>query len=133
MQVLSKPKLRTYGLFKTQFGKESYITYNLSRKQRSMVAQIRFGILPLQIETDRFRNIALQQRICRLCNLGLVESEIHFLFVCPMYKHQRLQWIHEMNVRNYEWQQMNDHDKLTFIFQYPKYTAQYIMNSFELR
>ena len=92
-QVMSKPKLRTYQLFKKDFGKECYISQNLNKKLRSMLAQLRFGILPLQIETDRFRNIALQERICCVCDLNQVESVIHFLFICPMYNILRNQWV----------------------------------------
>ena len=130
---MSKPKLRTYQLFKTDFGKECYISQNLNRKLRSMLAQLRFGILPLQIETDRFRNIALQERICRVCDLNQVESEIHFLFICPMYNIIRNQWICKMNITNSDWLRMDNHEKLLHIFKYPKYTAQFIMDSFEQR
>ena len=67
--VASKPKLRTYAMIKPEFGLERYISLNLTPFQRSVLAQIRFGILPLAIETGRFTHtpvdlqylLALQQ------------------------------------------------------------------------
>ena len=44
------------------------------------IRAFRFGILPLRIETGRFVNEALDNRLCRLCNSNAVEDEIHFLF-----------------------------------------------------
>ena len=51
--VNMKPKLRTYKLFKEKAEIEPYIACNLPRYQRSLLAQLRFGILPLRIETGR--------------------------------------------------------------------------------
>ena len=55
---------------------------NISRKLRSLIAQIRFGILPIKIETGRARGIPLERRICEFCDSGEIEDEIHFLFTC---------------------------------------------------
>ncbi len=51
----NKPKLRTYISFKEQYCTEDYVKLFIVRKERSMLAQIRFGILSLHIETRRFR------------------------------------------------------------------------------
>ena len=98
--VTSKPKLRTYALFKTHFDTEKYITQNLSRKQRSMLGQLRSGILPLEIETGRFRNIPPHKRICHVCNQNNVENEYHFLFACPLYEVLRRNWFLNMSTTN---------------------------------
>ena len=82
-QILQKPKLRTYCLLKDNFGTENYVRINLSRSQRSLLAQIRFGILPLHIETGRFRGLDPKYRTCHFC--GEVEDELHFLFSCKQY------------------------------------------------
>ena len=42
-----KPKLRTYCLLKSGYHPELYVTLNLTRIQRSICAQYRYGILPL--------------------------------------------------------------------------------------
>ena len=49
-----------------------------------MFARFRCGILPLEIEVGRYRDIPLKERICQLCN-NVVEDEIHFLCECPRY------------------------------------------------
>ena len=47
-------KLRTFRIFKQTFGQEAYLCSNISKIERSHSAQVRFGILPLKIETGRF-------------------------------------------------------------------------------
>ncbi len=45
------------------------------------MAQFRIGILPLHIETGRFRDNKINERVCLLCNSGVVENELYFLCV----------------------------------------------------
>ena len=54
---------------------ELCVTSRLSRSQRSLVAQLRAGILPLAIEVGRFKNIPEENRLCELCDLGEVEGK----------------------------------------------------------
>ncbi len=54
-EILQKPKHTSYILFKNAYCKESYVNYCMHREERSLLAQIRFGMLPLYIETGRFR------------------------------------------------------------------------------
>ena len=60
------------------------------RSHRSLLAQLRSGILPLRLETGRFQNIRdentghfqklkVEERVCTLCNLNCIEDEIHFV------------------------------------------------------
>lgn len=53
--VKSKPKLRTYVKFKNTYVTEGYVNSCLPRFQRSLLSQFRAGILPLEIETGRFK------------------------------------------------------------------------------
>ena len=46
-----------------------------------MIAQHRMGVLPIQIELDRYRQVPRNQRICTLCN-EKVECKLHFLYCC---------------------------------------------------
>ena len=59
-----------------------------SPSERSIMAQIRLGILPLEVETGRFHNVKLDDRICKRCNKG-VEDESHFMFECTLYDQLR--------------------------------------------
>ena len=70
-----KPKLRTYTTFKSHYFTENFIKINLDRNQRSVLSQLRCGILPLHIETGRFNNTKLEDRKCQICSTDAVESE----------------------------------------------------------
>ena len=82
-------KLRYYNLYKYDNSPADYTFMNISKYQRSLFAQFRCGILPLEIEIGRFREKNLNERICKLCNHNAVEDEIHFLCDCPYYLDER--------------------------------------------
>jgi hypothetical protein len=86
--LISKPKLRSYVKFKKSIGCERYL-FIKNRRRRSLLAEIRFGILPLHIETGRFRNVKVEERLCEICKNNFVEDEVHFICVCPSYDDQR--------------------------------------------
>ncbi len=48
------------------------------------VLHVKMWSAPLRIETGRYENIALNDRICQLCDCGNVEDEIHFLMSCTL-------------------------------------------------
>ena len=81
----SKPKLRYYNMFKASFEQEDYFNMTISKRQRSLFSQFRAGILPLNVEIGRFRNIDLSDRVCTLCQSSEVEDEYHFLCTCQCY------------------------------------------------
>ena len=91
--VSNKPKLRNYKLFKETLRVKNYVLYNLSTSKRSDMAQFRFGILPLNIETGRFRNQPIEQRICNLCEFNEIGHEFHFIFKCTLYNDCIKIWI----------------------------------------
>ena len=53
-EIVTKHKLRTYRTFKATFATENYVIKNISRRKRSLLCQLRIGILPLRIETGDF-------------------------------------------------------------------------------
>jgi hypothetical protein len=52
------------------------------------MAQLRLGILSLKIETGRFTNMPIDERVCEFCD-NIVEDEMHFILACPLYDVQR--------------------------------------------
>ena len=78
----TKPKLRSYRKIKFNKLVEKYVIINLTSKERSLLAQLRIGILPINIEVGKYRNIPADQRFCLQCN-NLVEDEIHFSIPLP--------------------------------------------------
>ncbi len=77
-----KPKLRTYILYYKSFITEDYVTYCLNKRKRSSTAKIRIAILPLHIETGKFPNVKVEERVCQVCNNGDVENEYNFFCIC---------------------------------------------------
>ena len=48
--IENMPKLRTYVTFKDHYCPEIYLTKCMSRRRRSLMSQLRAGILPIEIE-----------------------------------------------------------------------------------
>lgn len=93
-----RPKLRTYPEFVVGLQPSSHIRCHLPRQYRSVISQLRCGILHLRIETGRFVHEKVQERICLLCDLGCVESEQHFVFECPFYSCERTEFMTALGV-----------------------------------
>ena len=53
----TKPKLRTYITFADKVKVAAHINCNLPKYERSLISQLRLGILPLRIETGRYTNL----------------------------------------------------------------------------
>ena len=56
----------------------------LPLKHRSALAKFCCGVAPIRLETGRYERLAVNNRICPLCNTE-VENEIHVLLNCPQY------------------------------------------------
>ena len=79
-------KLRTYRQFKLSPGTEDYVRALLPRSHRSALAKFRCGTAPLRIETGRYEGLAEEERTCFACDYSCVESELHVLTACPLYR-----------------------------------------------
>ena len=66
-----------------------YVISDISRSQRSFLAHVRMGILPLNVETGRYLRKPLNKRLCLLCTEREIEDQYHFLCSCPCYKTER--------------------------------------------
>ncbi len=75
----------------------------MSRQHRSYLPQLRNSILPWQLEVGRWTNIAVEERLCLICNNGTVEDEEHFLFRCNFYYGERQDFYNYMknNIPNF--------------------------------
>ncbi len=49
----------------------------MNHRQRSYLAQLRCGILPLHIETGRWYGVKEENRLCKACNNNQIENEYH--------------------------------------------------------
>ena len=77
-------KLRTYKLFKQNFGLELYldIIHDISMKRN--ICSFRISAHRLQIERGRHTGTNIDERLCNHCNA--VEDETNFLFECKKYE-----------------------------------------------
>ena len=57
------------------------------------MAKLRCGVLPIKIETGRFVNLALEDRICEVCNLNEKEDELHFICKCELYNEPEINFM----------------------------------------
>ena len=97
-EVINKPKLRFYKKFKKNYCTESYLLYNsITCIQRSYLTQLRLGILQINVEIGRYKNVTLEKRICNICDRNDVQDEIHFLFICKTYKTEHTNWFSKMD------------------------------------
>ena len=97
--VAFKPKLRYYIQHKQNIETEQYIKKSISRSKRSLLAQLRTGILPLHIETGRYYRTLLENRICRVCKMNNIEDEVHFLCSCTIYNAQREKLYQKISIK----------------------------------
>ena len=110
------PKLRTYVTFKTRFGTKDYVRYCLSRQTRSYIAQFRLGILPINIEVRRFRNIPLEDRKCDFCTVA-VEDAMHFLMDCTLYNIERTKLFTLASQKNMNFEYLPKDKKFIWLMQ----------------
>ena len=59
---------------------------------RKAICKLRLSAHNLLIETDRYvkpKSMPCSERICKHCNLNLIENEFHFLSQCSLYNQER--------------------------------------------
>jgi len=100
----SKPKLRTYRIFKNSYVVEKYILQCTPKHERSLMAQLRCGVLPLEIEIGRYRKdkdgkkLDVNERKCKVCNTDVVEDESHFILHCTKFDAERSCFFKSINI-----------------------------------
>ena len=77
-------KLRTYKLFKQNFGLEPYIEIIHDRSMNRNICSFRISAHRLKIERGRYTGTNIDERLCKHCNV--IEDDTHFLFECKKYE-----------------------------------------------
>ena len=91
---------------------------------------------PLRIETRRFQNLDLQNRICFYCNSQKVEDEYHFLFQCSHYDHLRPSFLEKCAEAEETFEIMDEIEKFRFVLSNEKVqtlTADFAQEAFLFR
>lgn len=142
--IKCKTKLRTYTIFKSTFNTETYLKLNLVKWERSTLAQFRLGVLPLEIETGRYkrkkeengslRKLEVNERLCKLCSENEVEDEIHFLLKCPNYNEERIALLNQAMTLNQNFINLPIAEQLKFLMNnLIKHVAKYLSNAWSKR
>ncbi len=112
-------KLDTYREVKDFADISTLVKANLPRNEQSLVARLLCGILPLKIETGRFRDAKRQTRKCKVCLEDKVEDECHFIFVCSALKEVREVKLKPFLRKDRSTRRMNNHQKLKWLLSVP--------------
>ena len=80
-QINNFSKLHYYAQNKSEFKFEKYLQVIENEKIRKRLTAFRVSA----IERGRYWDKNGERRLCNLCNLKQVESEYHFLLICPFY------------------------------------------------
>ena len=88
--INNSPRLESYCLFKHSVALEKYLQVIKVPKYRTALARFRTSSHTLAIEQGRFTNNPRSTRICKNCHFNQIESEYHFLLICPKYTDLRV-------------------------------------------
>ena len=126
-------KLRTYAIFKTEKGRENYLTDIKNIEVRKQVTKFRLSNHQLRIETGRHDQIPVEQRLCPFCQ-DTTEDELHFLLVCPTYNCMRSTLLTAATSQTPELLNFELNQKFEYIMKnIDNNSAKFISNCLELR
>ena len=91
--ISNTSKLDYYKRFKSSFCYEEYIDKIENDTLRKHFSCLRLTSHCLEIEFGRFNGIDRQNRLCKLCQQNVVESEYHFILCCPRYSEIRSKYL----------------------------------------
>ena len=75
-------RLQTYARYKHDFEFEDYLDFIQEKKYKIAFTKFRLSSHDLAIERGRFENIERNDRLCRHCNLNMIESEYICTTLC---------------------------------------------------
>lgn len=110
-------KLDTYFSIKRNFTMEPYLLLN-DFHLRKAICKLRISAHNLLIESGRYaksKSIPRSERICKNCNLNLLENEIHFLTQCTLYDSERAEFYKKVSDFNTNFALLNDDDKAMWL------------------
>ena len=98
-QIINSNRLVTYSNIKFDFGLETYLQVIQSFKIRRALTRFRISSHSLAIETGRHHNKERSNRKCIYCNMNIIESEFHFMLICPLYADLRSKYLNRYYCR----------------------------------
>ena len=86
-----------------------YLSLDINRQFKYLMTKFRFGVSSINVHHYRYKNVNERAMYCLFCK-DVIETELHFLFICPLYNDIRDQFIPAKYYRNPNMQ------KLTLLF-----------------
>ena len=100
-------KLQFYSLFKHDYKISSYLDLIRNSANRKDLVKIRISNHKLMIETGRYNQTSRNDRLCPICNSGIIEDEFHFLFHCPKYSIPREKFYNQIQQNFVDFNQLS--------------------------
>ena len=133
------PQLRTYIKFKNFNSKPALLVKPLAFIQRKQLSKFCLSCLELRICTDRYMHLPEPERVCKVSDIctarSEVESECHFLLICPAYHELRQAWLSKLDLPE-NFNSLIDDQKLIMLINDEnkvKSTSQFIVDAFNMR
>ena len=111
-------KLRTYRIFKSSYETEQYCKVLLPVTHRAAFAKFRCGVAPIRIETGRFENLNVDQRLCHFCK-DTIEDETHVVLFCSAYDDLRNNLVSKAVSVLSNFSDLSAKEKMKFLFTNP--------------
>ena len=89
MEINNSHRLRLYSKYKVDNEQENYLNVIKNKLFLYALSRLRLSSHQLEIETGRYTGLDRDDRLCRTCNMRMIEDEYHFLLVCPHYNELR--------------------------------------------
>ena len=131
-EINNSNRLITYARYKHEFAFESYLDFISEEKYKIVLTRFRLSSHELHIERGRYENVPRDERICKCCNMSQIESEYHFLLVCPLYTELRRKFFkpyfcHWPNLNKFDQLMLSNSKQVTLSI------AKFIFSAQELR
>jgi hypothetical protein len=134
--INTSPKALSYRLFKSALTPGSYISLPLTYNLKRALSNFRCSCHGLMIEKGRHLKINREFRFCKYClnrDRYIVEDEMHFLLICPLYhdlrqRHFKNDWL-EMIICERTFIHIMSDDRRESVFA----KAKFIENGLKLR
>ena len=125
-------RLKAYCSFKHHLIWEKYLLTVKANKYRVALTKFRVSSHDLAIETGRYTNTELKDRICQNCQMNTIEDEYHFILVCQKFRELR-----KIYLKPYycHWPTLHKFENLmsTNSIQQTNNLAKFIYHAFKLR
>ena len=96
-------------------------------------SQFRCGILALRVETGRYVGEKTEERLCKVCQRGQIENELHFVFNCVMYNDFRNDLLSAITQKDSFLLLSVVENLIHLMNNYPRQIAKYLRNAFGKR